>query len=207
MPKRTVNSAYYKNQVSNRSPYASQMKKAVSLYESSKIEREDTLKKTFTLLKSRGEQSNKKGIELLNKYSEAEPAIGKIKRTEKKTRDNLLHFHSEIRATALNSKVKEVELRPNVMGEDTKSQIRRIIVTGFNEALKKVGKDKAYKVEAGVTIITDERTLHAYGVCNNHTDSVEFNRWLRSLVHRVELIMQSLDIELLVDFVLYFKIY
>ena len=53
MPKRTVNSAYYKNQVSNRSPYASQMKKAVSLYESSKIEREDTLKKIFTLLKSR----------------------------------------------------------------------------------------------------------------------------------------------------------
>ena len=82
------------------------MKNAVKLYESSKIEREDTLKNIFVLLKSRGEKSNQKGIELLNKYSGAEPAKGKIKRTDKETRENLLHFHTEIRATALNSHVK-----------------------------------------------------------------------------------------------------
>ena len=119
MSKRKVNSAYYNNQVSKTSPFASQMKKAVKLHEASKIEREDTLKKIFVLLKSKGEKSHQKGIELLNKYSEAEPAKGKIARTDKETRENLLHFRTEIRATALNSKVKEVELHPNVVGEKT----------------------------------------------------------------------------------------
>ena len=62
-----------------------------------------------------------------------------------------------------------------------------------------------YKFEAGITIKTDERTADAYGVCKNHTDSVEFNKRLKALVARVEILMQSLDIEILIDFMLYLK--
>ena len=64
---------------------------------------------------------------------------------------------------------------------------------------------KCINFGAGITIKTDERTAHAYGVCRNHTDSVEFNRWLKALVARAEILMQSLDIEILIDFMLYFK--
>ena len=74
MSKRKVNSAYYSNQISKRSPFVQEMKKAISLYDESKIEREATLKNIFTLLQSRGEQNNKKGVELLNRYSEALPS-------------------------------------------------------------------------------------------------------------------------------------
>ena len=80
MSKRKINSAYYSKQVSKRSPYVEDMKKAVKLYEESKIEREDTLRKIMTLLKSRGEKSNQQGVELLNKYTHIEPAKGKIHR-------------------------------------------------------------------------------------------------------------------------------
>ena len=84
MPKRKINSAYYSKQVSERSPYVEDMKKAVKLYEESKIEREDTLRKKMTLLKSRGEKSNQQGVELLNKYTHIEPAKGKINRDRMK---------------------------------------------------------------------------------------------------------------------------
>ena len=80
MSKRKINSAYYNNQISKRSPYVEDMRKAVKLYEESKIEREDTLRNLFVLLKSRGEKSNQQGVELLNKYTHIEPAKGKINR-------------------------------------------------------------------------------------------------------------------------------
>jgi hypothetical protein len=60
MSKRKVNTAYYRGQIVKRSPYAQEMKKAIDLYEESKIEREATLKNIFNLLKARGEKSNKK---------------------------------------------------------------------------------------------------------------------------------------------------
>ena len=40
MSKRKVNTAYYRGQIIKRSPYAPEMKKAIDLYEESKIERE-----------------------------------------------------------------------------------------------------------------------------------------------------------------------
>jgi hypothetical protein len=73
MSKRKIHSAYYNNQISKRSPYVEDMRKAVKLYEESKIEREDTLRKIIVLLKSRGEKSNQQGVELLNKYTHIEP--------------------------------------------------------------------------------------------------------------------------------------
>ena len=78
MSKRKTISAYFKTEISKRSPYVQEMTKAIELFNESKIERKDTLQKIFTLLKSRGEKSNQKGIEILNKYREAGPATGKI---------------------------------------------------------------------------------------------------------------------------------
>ena len=126
MSKRKVNTAYYRGQILKRSQYAPEMKKAVDLYEESKIEREATLKNIFILLKSRGEKNQKKGVELLNKLADAEPAKGKIKRLEGPKRDNLMKFDGQIRATALNEKVKEVDIHPRHLGEEAKTQIRRI---------------------------------------------------------------------------------
>ena len=80
MSKRKTNSAYFMNQISKRSPFVQEMKKAVELYGESKIEREDSLRKIFTLLKSKGDKSNQKGVELLNKYRGVAPATGKINR-------------------------------------------------------------------------------------------------------------------------------
>ena len=80
MSKRKINSAYFMNQISKRSPFVQEMKKAVELYGESKIEREDSLRKIFTLLKSKGDKSNQKGVELLNKYKGVAPATGKINR-------------------------------------------------------------------------------------------------------------------------------
>ena len=60
----------------------------------------------------------------MNKYSEAEPAIGKIKRQEQQARDNLIHFHSRIKATAFNGKVKEVELVSDVIGNEAQAKVR-----------------------------------------------------------------------------------
>lgn len=80
MSKRKINSTYYKNQISKRSPYVQEMRNAIQLYDESKIEREDSLRKIFNLLKSRGEKNNQKGLELLNKFKVAEPATGKINR-------------------------------------------------------------------------------------------------------------------------------
>ena len=50
----------------------------------SPIEREDSLRKIITLLKSKGDKSNQKGIELLKKYKQVEPARGKINRERMK---------------------------------------------------------------------------------------------------------------------------
>ena len=90
---RKTNSAYFRNQISKRSPYVQEMRKAIELYDESKIEREATLRNIFTLLKSKGEKSNQKGIELLNKYSSAAPAKGKVKRHAQELEDS----QSEIR--------------------------------------------------------------------------------------------------------------
>ena len=137
MSKRKTNSAYYKNQISKSSPYVQEMRKAVNLYDETKIEREDTLKKIFTLLKSRGEKNNQKGVELLNKYSNAEPAKGKIDRHDGPKRDNLLNLESTVRETALNQRVKHVDVVIKHMGSNTASNVKKVVVHAFNEALIK----------------------------------------------------------------------
>jgi hypothetical protein len=205
MSKRKINSAYYSNQISKRSPYVQEMRKAVKLYEESKIEREATLKNIFNLLKARGEKSNKKGVELLNKFAEAEPAKGKIQRHEGPKRDNMIHFHSRITAIALDSKVKTVEITPNVLGAEAGSQVKRIVVEGFNTALKAVGKDKAYHIYAGCTIIIESGMFNAFASCKNHTDNAIFKKFLDKFVARIEEIMQSLDITTISKFQLQFK--
>jgi hypothetical protein len=84
MSKRKINSAYFSNQISKRSPYVQEMRNAIKLYDESKIEREDTLRKIITMLKSKGAKTNEKGVELLNKYKQIEPARGKINRERMK---------------------------------------------------------------------------------------------------------------------------
>jgi hypothetical protein len=61
----------------------------------------------------------------------------------------MIHFTSTLRASALNGKVKEVDLDPNVIGVEARLQLQRIVVEGFNTALKMVGNNKAYQVNAG----------------------------------------------------------
>ena len=56
------------------------MSEAIELFDESKIVRKDTLQRIFSLLKSKGEKSNHKGVELLNKYRNTEPAKGKLVR-------------------------------------------------------------------------------------------------------------------------------
>ena len=84
MSKRKINSAYFSNQISKRSPYVQEMRNAIKLYDESKIEREDSLRKIITMLKSKGAKTNEKGVELLNKYKQIEPARGKINRERMK---------------------------------------------------------------------------------------------------------------------------
>jgi hypothetical protein len=205
MSKRKVNTAYYRGQIVKRSPYAQEMKKAIDLYEESKIEREATLKNIFNLLKARGEKNNKKGVELLNKFSQAEPAKGKINRQEGFERAHMIHFTSTLRASALNGKVKEVDLDPNVIGVEARVQLHRIVVEGFNSALKMVGNNKAYYVNAGCSIFVEGRYVHAYASCKNHTNTTILNKFFDDFIDHIATILQSLNLTTLTEFKMYFK--
>ena len=80
-----------------------------------------------------------------------------------------------------------------------------IVVEGFNVALRKVGKHKSYKVEAGCTISIEDRQVHAYKTCKNHTDNAMLKDFFDKFIDRIETILQSLDLRTLTEFKLNFN--
>ena len=195
MSKRKVISAYYKTQVNKRSPYVQEMKQAVKLYEETKIERETSISQIFTLLKSKGAKANEKGLKLLNKFQESEPAKGKIGRAEQDKRDNMIHYDANVRLTAMGGKVKKVDLKPRLIGSKASSNIKRVVVEAFNQALKAVGEDKVYKFSSGCTLKGGRiEEVHVHSTtCSNNTDTHAFNNWVELYVDRIETVIQSID--------------
>ena len=117
MSKRKTISAYFKTEISKRSPYVQEMRKAIELFDESKIERKDTLQRIFSLLKSKGEKSNQQGVELLNKYTIAAPAKGKVKRQAQELEDSQkVELDVSVQATAFGGKTKKVNAAPKLIG-------------------------------------------------------------------------------------------
>ena len=112
----------------------------------------------------------------------------------------MIHFTSTLRASALNGKVKEVDLDPNIIGVEARAQLHRIVVEGFNTALKMVGNNKAYEVNAACSIFVEGNYVHAFASCKNHTNTTILNKFLDDFIDHIATILQSLNLTTLTEF-------
>ena len=102
-----------------------------------------------------------------------------------------------VQATAFGGKTKKVNVAPKLIGARAAANINHVIVTAFNQALEKAGKDKVHKVYGYFSFTaTIGQEIHASStVLRNNTKSKELNEWLGGWVDHIEMLIQSPTLE------------